>query len=140
MRTRQGEAEPIVLLMAERGLSSLLPRGIITYEEGARQSTIHLALASKGLSRRVIRSGIHPVEDGSDHRAIETAFLTEARPTVAQRPRFLFQEAPWADISSELQSLDSEIIDIASPSELDDTVERLTSSVSQAIRRLVPAA
>lgn len=91
MQARQGEAEPIVLLMAEWGLTSLLPRRTITYEEGARQSTIDLTLASAGLSRRVMRCGIHPVEHGSDHPAIETTFQTEARQTVAQRPRFLFR-------------------------------------------------
>lgn len=63
-RTRQGEAEPIVLLMADWGLTSLLPRGTITYGEGPRRSTIDLVLASKDLSRRVTRCRIHPIEHG----------------------------------------------------------------------------
>ncbi|KAI9044708.1 uncharacterized protein KD926_011678 [Aspergillus affinis] len=41
--------EPIVLLMADWGLTSLLPRGTFTREEGPYQSTIDLVLASTDL-------------------------------------------------------------------------------------------
>jgi hypothetical protein len=71
---RQDEAEPIVLLMEDWGLTSLLPRGIFTREEGPHRSTIDIVLASTDLSRRVTRRRIHPVEHGSDYRAIETTF------------------------------------------------------------------
>ena len=67
-RNRQGEAEPIVLLMADWGLTSLLPRGIFTREEGPHRSTIDTVLASTDLSRRVTRCRIHP---GRDCRALD---------------------------------------------------------------------
>jgi hypothetical protein len=139
-RNRQGEAEPIVLLMADWGLTSLLPRGIFTREEGPYQSTIDLVLASTDLSRRVTRCRIHPVEHGSDHRAIETNFQSEAQPTLPPTTRFSFREAPWADINRELRDLETEIIDITDRSELDATAGRLTGRISSAIRKLVPVA
>jgi hypothetical protein len=139
-RRRQGEAEPIVLLMADWGLTSLLPRGIFTREEGPHRSTIDLVLASTELSGRVTRCRVHPVEHGSDHRAIETTFQSEARPTLPPTTRFSFREAPWVDINRELKDLETEIIDITDRSELDETAGRLTSRISLAIRQLVPVA
>ena len=129
-RNRQGEAEPIVLLMADWGLTSLLPRGIFTREEGPHQSTIDLVLASTDLSRRATRCRIHPVEHGLDHRAIETTFKCEARPTLPPTTRFSFREAPWADINRELRDLETEIVDITDRSELDASVGRLTGRIS----------
>jgi hypothetical protein len=47
MGRRQGEAGPIIKLMGEHGLHSLLPRGTKTWEgPGGRASTIDLVLAS----------------------------------------------------------------------------------------------
>jgi hypothetical protein len=73
----QGEAEQIVLVMVNWGLTSLLRRGTTSYE-GPCRSTGDLVLASEELSRRVARCRIHPVEHGSDHRAIEATFQGEA--------------------------------------------------------------
>lgn len=138
---RQGEAEPILLLMADWNLSSLLPRGTITFEEGRWRSTIDLVLASRGLGKRVTRCGIHPVEHGSDHRAIVTTFLSDAQtPTSPGPARSLFREAPWADINRELNDLQTEVPDITTREELNSTVERLTNRVSQTVRLLVPTA
>jgi hypothetical protein len=137
---RQGEAEPIVLLMADWGLTSLLRRGTTTYEEGPRRSTVDLVLASTGLSRRVARCRIHHIEHGSDHRAIDTTFRCKEQPTPSSRARFLFREAPWADINRAVEDLQTEVIDIISCSDLDATVGRLTSRVSSAIHQLTPVA
>jgi hypothetical protein len=139
-QNRQGEAEPILLLMADWGLHSLLPRGTITYEQGPRRSTIDLILASTQLSQRVTRCRIHPVEHGSDHRAIETNFQIEARPAPSPKERYLFREAPWAEINNELRDLQTDIVDITNRSELEAAVEYLTKKVSQAVRQLVPIA
>ena len=140
MRNRQGEAEPIVLLMADWGLNSLLPRGTVTREEGSYRSTIDLVLASTGLSRRVTRCHIHPVEHGSDHRAIETTFQCEVPPAPPPITRFSFRDAPWADIRRELRDLKSEIIDVTDCSELDRMAGRLTGRIGAAIHHLVPVA
>ncbi|KAJ5215604.1 reverse transcriptase [Penicillium cinerascens] len=138
---RQGEAEPILLLMADWDLTSLLPRGTITFEEGPWRSTIDLVLASRGLGRRMTECGIHPVEHGSDHRAIITTFLSDAqKPTVSGPGRPLFREAPWADINRELKDLETEVPDITTRAELNSTVDHLTNRVSQAVRLLVPIA
>jgi exonuclease III len=71
---RQGEADPIIDLMNEHSLESLLPRGTTTWQRGDLESTIDLMLASDELAISVIKCTIHTTEHGSDHRAIETAF------------------------------------------------------------------
>ena len=139
-QARQGEAEPIVFLRADWGLTSLLRRGTTTYEEGPRRSTVDLVLASTELSGRVARCRIHPVEHGSDHRAIETTFRGQGEPAPSPRARFLFREAPWADINRTLKDLETEVIDIESCSELNAVVGRLTNKVSSAIHQLTPVA
>jgi endonuclease/exonuclease/phosphatase family metal-dependent hydrolase len=71
---RQGEADPIIDLMIEHGLSSLLPHGIKTWQGGDYETTIDLVLASKELADTVTRCAIYTTEHGSDHRTIETVF------------------------------------------------------------------
>jgi hypothetical protein len=94
--TEQGEADPIIYLMAEVGLRSLLPRGTVT-QEADSSSTIDLMLASQELADTTIRCGIYSVEHGSDHRAIETVFdIKPSERVVGQR--LLFKNAPWPAI------------------------------------------
>lgn len=94
---RQGEGDPIVNLMDEHSLCSLLPRGTKTWQSGNSESTIDLVLTSVELADQMIKCTIHPCDHGSDHRAIETVFdvAMEDRPT---ETRFLFKNAPWTEI------------------------------------------
>jgi hypothetical protein len=96
---RQGEGDRIVDLMDEHSLCNLLPRGTKTWQSGDTESTIDLVLASAELADQLLRCRIHPCDHGSDHRAIETAFdvAVEDRPT---ETRFLFKNAPWAEIKT----------------------------------------
>jgi hypothetical protein len=75
---RQGEADPIIDLMNEFGLSSLLKRGTKTWHGGGYsgdcESTIDLALASENLTDSMIKCAVHGTEHGSDHGTIETVF------------------------------------------------------------------
>ncbi|KJZ69709.1 hypothetical protein HIM_10903 [Hirsutella minnesotensis 3608] len=71
---RQGEAGPIIDLMDEHGLRSLLPRGTKTWQGKDQESTIDLVLTTSELADEVATCAIHPTDHGSDHRAIQTAF------------------------------------------------------------------
>ncbi|KAF4625101.1 hypothetical protein G7Y89_g13068 [Cudoniella acicularis] len=71
---RQGEVDPIIDLMTELALSSLLPRGTKTWHGRDYEMTIDLVLASKELTDTTLKCTIHKTEHGSDHRAIETVF------------------------------------------------------------------
>lgn len=57
---RQGEAGPIIDLMDEHGLLSLLPRGTKTWESPDRETTIDLMLASTELAEEVVISLWYP--------------------------------------------------------------------------------
>lgn len=99
---RQGEAEPIVDLMNEHGLRSLLPRGTKTWQGPDKESTIDLMLATSELADEMVTCAVHPTEHGSDHRAIETTFdvTTPERPTV---PRLMLKNAPWTMIAARVE-------------------------------------
>ena len=71
---RQGEADLIIDLMNEYGLSSLLRRGTKTWHGGDHDTTIDLVLASEGMKDSKLKCAILGTEHGSDHRAIETVF------------------------------------------------------------------
>jgi exonuclease III len=71
---RQGEADQIIDLMYDLGLTSLLPRGMKTWSGGDFETTVDLALASEELTALTVKCAIHGTEHGSDHRAIDTVF------------------------------------------------------------------
>jgi exonuclease III len=98
---RQGEADPIIDLMMEHALSSLLPRGTKTWQGGDYETTIDLVLASKELADTVLRCAVHETEHGSDHRAIETVFDSSV-PVPQQQERLLLKNAPWNAINDRI--------------------------------------
>ena len=73
---RQGEAEPLVELMAELNLQNLLPRGTVTYSARAVSSTIDLIFTTARLAEEVEQSEIYECNHGSDHEAIHSLFST----------------------------------------------------------------
>ena len=100
--TRQGEAIPIIDLMNEHAVLSLLPRGTKTWQSGNRDSTIDLMLASKELAATVVKYDVHDTEYGSDHRAIETEFDV-APPERHVEPRLLWKNVPWGQIRDRVE-------------------------------------
>ncbi|GKU14749.1 unnamed protein product, partial [Fusarium langsethiae] len=56
---RQGEADPIIDLMNDFMLRSLLRRGTKTWQSGDYETTIDLALASEELADANIKCAIH---------------------------------------------------------------------------------
>jgi endonuclease/exonuclease/phosphatase family metal-dependent hydrolase len=100
-RERQGEADPIIDLMSEHALRSLLPRGTKTWQRGNHESTIDLVLASEELATSVVKCTVHTTEHGSDHRAIQTTFDV-ATPERVVKARLLFKNAPWTDIKARI--------------------------------------
>jgi hypothetical protein len=75
---RQGEVDPIINLMNELALSSLLKQGTKTWQGGGLggdyELTINLVLALENLIDSMLKCAIHGIEHGSDHRAIEMVF------------------------------------------------------------------
>jgi hypothetical protein len=65
----------------------------VTRQNGGREITIDLVLATEELATLVVKCTIHMIEYGPDHRAIETAF-----DVTRTESRSLFKDAPWKDI------------------------------------------
>ena len=133
---RQGEADPIIDLMNEVGLSSLLPRGTITWQAGGYESTIDLVLTSEELRETTVKCGAHETEHGSDHRTIETVFDISV-PAPRHQERLLLKNALWKEIRER-------IANTLGATPLKGTVQqrtdRLMSAVSEAVHALTPKA
>lgn len=133
---RQGEADPIIDLMNDWSLHSLLPRGTKTWSNARHASTIDLMLASHDLASTMTRCDVHATEHGSDHRAIETNFDV-ACPTHVAEPRLLFKNAPWRSIRQRIETVQQRQVMGGSVQEQTD---RLMGTVLEAIHALTPRA
>ncbi|KJZ70299.1 hypothetical protein HIM_10306 [Hirsutella minnesotensis 3608] len=100
--SRQGEGQPIIDLMNDFGLSSLLRRGTKTWQRLDEESTIDLVLATMELADEVTSCMIHPTEHGSDHRAIQTTFDIRV-PERTFPQRLMLKNAPWIAIATRVE-------------------------------------
>ncbi|KAM4068010.1 endonuclease-reverse transcriptase domain-containing protein [Hirsutella rhossiliensis] len=100
--SRQGEGQPIIDLMDDYGLCSLLPRGTKTWQRSDEESTIDLVLVSAELADEVTSCLIHPTEHGSDHRAIQTTFDIRV-PERTFPQRLMLKNAPWIAIATRVE-------------------------------------
>lgn len=99
---RQGKGQPIIDLMNEHGICSLLPRGTKTWQGHDKESTIDLMLTLSELADDMVRCAIYPTEYGSDHRAIQTVFDIDL-PERDLTPRLMFKNAPWTAIRNRVE-------------------------------------
>ena len=104
LQERQGKADPIIDLMSEHALRSLLLRGMKTWQKGNQESTINLVLASVELATSLVKCTVYTTEHGSDHRAIKTTFNT-VTPEQVVETRLLFKNAPWNDIRTRIANI-----------------------------------
>ncbi|RKK97848.1 hypothetical protein BFJ70_g17589, partial [Fusarium oxysporum] len=133
---RQGEAGPIIDLMDEHGLLSLLPRGTKTWEGPGGESTIDLTLASAELADEMVHCGIYPTEHGSDQRAIQAEFDL-AMPERTAEPRLLFKNAPWNAIRERVKE---KLSPLPWDGDVQTQTDKLMDVVLDAIHDLVPRA
>jgi endonuclease/exonuclease/phosphatase family metal-dependent hydrolase len=135
-RERQGEADPIIDLMSEHALRSLLLRGTKTWQLGNQESTIDLVMASEELATSVVKCTVHTTEHGSDHRAIETTFDV-ATPERVVEARLLFKNAPWTDIRART---DTALRFIPIGGSVQRQADGLMTAVLEAVHALTPKA
>lgn len=111
-----GGSRPLVELMAELSLQSLLSRGTFTYLVRAVSSTIDLIFTTARLAEEVEQSEVYNCNHGSDHEAIHSRFST-AIPMPLSAPQLIFVNAPWAKICQEISNSTARIT--ASAQEVD---------------------
>lgn len=137
-RQRRDEADPIIHFMADFGLQSLLPRGRMTFEARSQRSTIDLVLASPGLAAKLNRCQIHPVEHGSDHRAIQSVFDIISPMPVLDIPKYLFRQVDWEEVRTRLTYLNDDTTDIGTPAELERQSRFLIHEVTRVLDQACP--
>ncbi|KAJ5766661.1 uncharacterized protein N7511_004277 [Penicillium nucicola] len=137
---RQGEADPIIDLMNEFALSSLLKRGTKTWHGGGQsgdcESTIDLVLASENLTESMAKCALLDTDHGSDHCAIESVFDTQWSGPRHQE-RLLLKNAPWKEINARITSA---LAILPSEGTVQQKTDRLMSAVSEAVHALTPRA
>ncbi|KAI3091337.1 hypothetical protein CBS147333_10307 [Penicillium roqueforti] len=137
---RQGEADPIIDLMNDLALSSLLRRGTKTWHGGGQygdcESTIDLVLASENLTDYMVKCAIPETEHGSDHCAIETVFDAPWSGPKHQE-RLLLKNAPWKEINARIANT---LAALPSEGTVQQKTDRLMSAVSEAVHALTPRA
>ena len=136
---RMGEASPIIELMTDLQLRSLLPRGTITYSSGRWTSTIDLMLASDFLATRKISCQLHHTENGSDHRPIETCFELDTIPRIQKAPKkWCLKKACWDKIRDSLRRQQWSRPCINTPEELEMNLQLLVERTEEAIDKHTP--
>ncbi|KAJ5737265.1 uncharacterized protein N7483_002390 [Penicillium malachiteum] len=137
---RQGEADPIIDLMNEFALSSLLKRGTKTWHGGGQsgdcESTIDLVLASENLAESITKCALLETDHGSDHCAIESVFDAQWLGPKHQERRLL-KNAPWKEINARIQSA---LAILPSEGTVQQKTDRLMAAVSEAVHALTPRA
>jgi hypothetical protein len=133
---RQGEADPIIDLMNEHSLRSMLPRGTKTWHARQKESTIDLVLASEDLVGALVKCTIHETDHGSDHQAVET-WLDVAMPRSRAEPRLLFKNAPWKEMNEKVAS---RLRLMAAGGSVQQQTDRLMVTVLETVHELTPKA
>lgn len=132
------DGEELVRWMSEKGFSSILPQGLITFEARGSCSTIDLCLVSEGLASRIVDCTIHETEHGSDHQAIVSRIDVPVK-IVPHRIRRNFKKTDWESVSKAMNSFHSNPPpQLTTTAELDQTTDLLTRSLSSAIENATP--
>jgi hypothetical protein len=131
---RQGEADPIIDLMNDFMLRSLLCRGTKTWQGRNYETTIDLVLASEELADATIRCAIHGTEHGPDHRTIEATFDSSV-PAPKQEEKLLFKNTPWKEIKGKIVDT---LRDKPRGNTVQQKTDRLMTAVLEAIQALTP--
>lgn len=132
---RTDEADPIIDFMQENAVTSLLPSGTVTWEHynGSTCSTIDLLLATEGLSGACEYCGVHPIDHGSDHKAIRAHFGVDTTEYEEKRRKRMYDKADWKKIREEVSTKvadDSSLHAPSSKDELEVAVIRLEAAVN----------
>lgn len=142
---RRTEGDKVVNFMHETSVQSMLKPGIVTWEHPSldQQSTIDLVLGSSGIQEKLITCDIHPIDHGSDHKAIATNLGSELPTTPQRRGKRQYSNADWNRVRARLkEALNTttwnETLRIAG--ELDQEAEKFTTTTNEILEDLVPRA
>jgi hypothetical protein len=104
--TRQTEGEPIVDLLQELELQTLLPPGTIIWEHqsGDLTSTVDVIAGSEGIVEHLDYCRIHHNDYGSDHRPITLRYRGKTQLDTKRKGKRLYKDANWAEIRKEIGS------------------------------------
>lgn len=138
VRRTHRESEDLIAVIEDFGLNSTLPPGIITFQEGAWQSTIDLCMVTTGLVDRVIRSEIdQELDHDSDHLPISTVLdLTVQR--LHNTPRKNYRRLRENVYTKTLKQALPPLRRPATKAALDAYVHEMVEAIKEAIDKAVP--
>jgi len=131
------EANKLIEMAAELGMSLLLPPGTITYPIAG--TTIDLVWGNDEALRRMIKCRIAKKHDqGSDHLPIETIISME---TEKPQPQYAYNYAKtnWKEFGHKLRTyLPDATLPLANQASIDTYTEKLTQAISKAVQETTP--
>lgn len=138
IRRPDPHASELIELMDEYDLTSQLPAGTVTYEEGESRTTIDLCLTTIGLTDKIIRCEIDDkAKHDSDHLPIVTSFNL-AVPRHQQQGKRNWKAI---DETAYTKTLRNTLPDLQRPrtrTSLDRYVQEIVETISTAIDKAVP--
>jgi len=135
----QGEATPVIEVMVDMDLQSLLPRGTKTFESSQVETTIDLVVTTPALAPDRVVCQVYCTEHGLDHLAISTTFAIDLETTTPQSRR-LFKDADWKCIRTAVAGKAGRPPQKITDYEISQHAARLTDTFEAAINDHIPVA
>ena len=134
------EADHLVDLAMDLGLSLLIPPGTVTYPRA--QTAIDLVWGNAAIESRLLKCQIAEENDqGSDHLPIETVLRSTSLETTSTEPQLNISKTDWDKFQTSLQERMQKIeqtCPMLRPQELDDAISRLTGVIQKALKESTP--
>ncbi|KAJ3560528.1 hypothetical protein NPX13_g9271 [Xylaria arbuscula] len=138
VRETDQEADDLISIMEDYGLTSTLSPGTVTYEEAGARTTIDLCLATIGLADRVIRSEIdRGLDHNSDHLPIVT-ILDLRVVQVIEVPKRNWKELDGEKFQLNLTQNLPKLCRPRTPTALEEYVCKVTTAIWEAADTAVP--
>jgi len=130
------EANDLVEMMADFGMSLLLPKGTVTYPSAG--TAIDLVWGNDAVASTLLKCQIAEDNDhGSDHLPIETAISTQ--PTIIDvQPAYNYAETNWEEFKAKLASCLPRLETPKNAANIDNFAQSLIAAITHAIESSTP--
>ena len=130
------EANDLVEMMADFGMSPLVPKGTVTYPNA--ETAIDLVWGNDAAVSTLLKCQIAEDNDhGSDHLPIETAITTQ--PTIIDvQPAYNYANTNWEEFKTKLASCLPRLETPKNAADINNFAQSLTAAITHAIESSTP--
>ncbi|TMI86169.1 MAG: hypothetical protein E6H10_00780 [Bacteroidetes bacterium] len=130
------EANDLVEMMADFGMSPLVPKGTVTYPNA--ETAIDLVWGNDAVASTLLKCQIaEDYDHGSDHLPIETAI--SAQPTIIDvQPAYNYAETNWEEFKAKLASCLPRLETPKNAANIDNFIQSLIAAITHSIESSTP--